>query len=456
MEKFDLIVIGGGPGGYSAAISGAKAGLKTALFENTHLGGTCLNEGCIPTKYLADKAEAIERVRELTKSDIFREPGFFSFRKIQEGKRAVSGKLVDGVRFLLGKAGVKLISGEAVLESGKIVACGGAEYEAENIIIATGAKPIMLDVPGREYCVDSTAALNFETLPDSMVVIGGGVIGLEMASAFSAYGCRVEILELAEELIPGGEPEAVRYVLSSMKKHGIALHTGARLLRVEKAGELLLAAYEENGQQRQAEARQVLMAVGRSAELTGIDAERLGLALDEKGFIRTDDSMRTNLAGVYAIGDVAGGMQLASIAYAQAHTALSSILGHVMAEAAAPVPTCIHTLPCYASVGLSSTAAREQNVDAVVGSFSYGANGMALAQGAAGSIYAVMDRQSKRTLGVTIVGEGAAEMIAFAARTVAEGLSLEQWEQAVITHPSLSEMLREAALDAFGKSVHKA
>ena len=248
----------------------------------------------------------------------------------------------------------------------------------------------------------------------------------------------------------------MRYVLSSMKKHGIALHTGARLLRVEKAGELLLAAYEENGQQRQAEARQVLMAVGRSAELTGIDAERLGLALDEKGFIRTDDSMRTNLAGVYAIGDVAGGMQLASIAYAQAHTALSSILGHVMAEDAAPVPTCIHTLPCYASVGLSSTAAREQNVDAVVGSFSYGANGMALAQGAAGSIYAVMDRQSKRTLGVTIVGEGAAEMIAFAARTVAEGLSLEQWERAVITHPSLSEMLREAALDAFGKSVHKA
>ncbi len=456
MKEFDVIVIGGGPGGYSAAISAAKEGLKTALFENTHLGGTCLNEGCIPTKYLAEKAEAMERVRELVKSEIFKEPGYFSFRKIQEGKQAVSDKLVGGVKLLLDKAGVQIVNGEARLEHGRRVCCEGQEYAAKNIIIATGAKPIMLNLPGCEHCIDSTQALALKSLPESMVVVGGGVIGLEMAAAFASYGTKVEIIELAEQLIPGGQPEAVKYILASMTKRGIRLHTGAKLQRVEKGEKSLKAVYEKEGSESIAEAELVLMAIGRSANLSGIDAVSLGLELDSDGFIRTDKHMRTSLEGVYAIGDVAGGIQLASVAYAEADTAVTSILGKDEAEGTALVPNCIHTIPCYASVGLSSVEAAEQGFQPVLGSFAYGANGMALAEDAQGNVYVVMDRETKKTLGITIAGSNASEMISFAAQAVASGLTLAQWEKMVVNHPSLSEMLREAALAAFGKSVHKA
>ena len=456
MKEFDLIVIGGGPGGYSAAITAAKRGLKTALFENTHLGGTCLNEGCVPTKYLADKAEAIERVRALTAEEIFRDPGFFSFKKIQQGKRAASAKLVSGVKFLLEKAGVQVINGQARLEPERVVLCGGEEYRAQNVILSTGAKPVMIHVPGWEHCIDSTGALELTALPKSMVVVGGGVIGLEMATAFSSYGAEVTVLEMMESLLPGELPEAVRYALSSMKKRGVRIKTGARLLRIEQRGKLLRACYELNGQEEAVEAEKVLMAVGRSANLAGIDAEKLGLQLDEQGFIRTDRYMRTNLQGVYAVGDVSGGIQLASVAYAEADAAVAHILGEDKPTGTVLIPTCIHTIPCFASVGYTPEKARQAGLDPVVGSFAYSANGMALAEGASGNLYVVTDKSSGRTIGVTIVGDGASEMIAFATQTVEKGMTVEEWEKTVVTHPSLSEMLKEAALDAFGRSVHKA
>lgn len=455
MKQFDILVIGGGPGGYSLAINAAKHGKKVALFEKEHLGGTCLNVGCIPTKYLVDKANAMEKVRSLVSKEIFKDAGTFSFKKIQKGKGEVTGKLVGGVKFLLKKHGVEIVEGEAVLKKDRIVACGGEDYQGENVVIATGSVPMMIPVPGYEYCIDSTGALNLDTLPHSMVVMGGGVIGLELACAFAAYGTEVTVVEMMPELMPREQKEAVKIVVNAMKKQGIRLMTGAKMLRIEKTAAGLRAVYEADGVEAYTDCEQVLMAAGRKTNLSGIDAGSLGLELDGKKCIVVDSHQRTNLPGVYAIGDVVGGYQLAHAAYAEGEAALADILGEDKPYGSVPVPVCTYTIPCFASVGLTTESAKAAGYEPVLGSFAYEANGMALAEGASGSVFAIMDRASRKTLGVTIVGENSSEMIAMATSAVADGLTVEQWERMIVAHPSLCEMVREAALDAFGMSVHK-
>ena len=282
MEQYDVLVIGGGPGGYSLGIAAARKGMRVALFEKEHLGGTCLNVGCIPTKYLVDKANAMEKVRALVRKDIFRDAGSFSFKQIQKGKSEVTGKLVNGVKFLLKKAGATVIEGEAVLKPDRVVACNGREYQGRYVVIATGSVPMMIPVPGHEYCIDSTGALNLPSLPRSMVVMGGGVIGLELACAFAAYGTEVTVVEMMPELMPREQKEAVRILVNDLKKQGIALKTGAKMLRIENNGGLLRAVYEMDGKEQFTDCEQVLMAAGRKTNLAGIDAGALGLRMDEK------------------------------------------------------------------------------------------------------------------------------------------------------------------------------
>ena len=455
MEQYDVLVIGGGPGGYSLAIAAAKKGMKVALFEKEHLGGTCLNVGCIPTKYLVDKANTMKKIRSLVKKDIFRDAGSFSFKKIQQGKGEVTSKLVNGVRFLLKKAGAEVIRGEAVLKKDRVVSCGGKEYQGKYVVIATGSIPMMIPIPGHEYCIDSTGALNLPSLPRSMVVMGGGVIGLELACAFAAYGTDITVIEMMPELMPNEQKEAVRILVNDLKKQGIALKTGAKMLRIEKNGSLLRAVYEINGKEEFTDCEQVLMAAGRKTNLAGIDAEALGLKLDRKQCITVDAHQRTSLPGVYAIGDVVGGYQLAHAAYAEGEAALADILGEDKPYGTMPVPVCTYTIPCFASVGLTTEGAKAAGYEPVLGSFDYGANGMALAEGASGAVFVVADKATTRTVGITIVGENSSEMIAMATSAVADGLTTEQWKKMIVAHPSLCEMVREAALDAFGVSVHK-
>ncbi len=454
MEQFDLLVIGGGPGGYSTAIAAGKKGLKVALFEKQYLGGTCLNVGCIPTKYLVDKANAMEKVRELVEKEIFRDAGSFSFRKIIKGKGEVTAKLVKGVQYLLKKSGVTVVSGEAALKADRVVSCNGQDYQGKNVIIATGSVPMMIPIPGHEYCIDSTAALDLADLPDSMVVMGGGVIGLELACAFAAYGTEVTVVEMLPELLPREQPQAVKLVARAMKKRGIRILTGTKMLRVEKNAGGLKAVYEVDGKEETTDCDQVLMAAGRKSNLCGIDAQALGLAIDGKKCIIVDEHQQTNLPGVYAIGDVAGGLQLAHVAYAEGEAALAHILGEEREKAKA-TPACIYANPCFASVGLTTAAAQNAGFEPVMGTFGYEGNGMALAEGASGMVFVVMDKASRKTLGVTIVGENASEMIAYGAAAVENETTLEQWERMIVAHPSLCEMVREAALDAFGAAVHK-
>lgn len=455
MEQYDVLIIGGGPGGYSLGIAAAKKGMKVALFEKEHLGGTCLNVGCIPTKYLVDKANAMEKVRALVKKDIFRDAGTFSFKQIQKGKSEVTDKLVGGVKFLLNKAGATVINGEAVLKKDRVIVCNGKEYQGKYVVIATGSVPMMIPVPGYELCIDSTGALNLPTLPRSMVVMGGGVIGLELACAFAAYGTEITVVEMMPELMPREQKEAVKIVVNDIKKMGIALKTGAKMLRIEKNGALLRAVYEIDGKEEYTDCEQVLMAAGRKTNLSGINAEELGLAMDQKKCIVVDNHQRTNLEGVYAIGDVVGGYQLAHAAYAEGEAALADMLGEDKPYGTMPVPVCTYTIPVFASVGMTTESAKAAGYEPVMGTFDYSANGMALAEGAEGRVFVIADKATTKTLGITIVGENSSEMIAMATSAVADGLTTEQWEKMVVAHPSLCEMVREAALDAFGKSVHK-
>lgn len=456
MEQYDVLIIGGGPGGYSLGIAAAKKGMKVALFEKEHLGGTCLNVGCIPTKYLVDKANAMEKVRALVKKDIFRDAGTFSFKQIQKGKSEVTGKLVGGVKFLLNKAGATVIDGEAVLKKDRVIVCNGKEYQGKYVVIATGSVPMMIPVPGYELCIDSTGALNLPTLPRSMVVMGGGVIGLELACAFAAYGTEITVVEMMPELMPREQKEAVKIVVNDIKKMGIALKTGAKMLRIEKNGAMLRAVYEIDGKEEYTDCEQVLMAAGRKTNLSGINAEELGLVMDQKKCIMVDSHQRTNLEGVYAIGDVVGGYQLAHAAYAEGEAALSDMLGEDKPYGTMPVPVCTYTIPVFASVGMTTESAKAAGYEPVMGTFDYSANGMALAEGAEGRVFVIADKATTKTLGITIVGENSSEMIAMATSAVADRLTTEQWEKMVVAHPSLCEMVREAALDAFGKSVHKA
>ena len=454
MEQYDILVIGAGPGGYSLAIAAAKKGLKVAVFEKEHVGGTCLNVGCIPTKYFVDKANALEKMRALAGKGILKDVPGFDFAKITEGKDEVVGKLTGGVSFLLKKTGCEVVEGEAVLRPDRIVECAGRQFQGKNVVIATGAETLVIPIPGHELCIDSTKALSLPVLPKSMVVMGGGVIGLELACAFAAFGTEVTIVEMLPDIMGREEKTAVKMVLRSMEALGIRIRTGAKMLRVEKDGEKLRAVYETGGNEESAVCEQVLMAVGRKAVLPGIDAEALGLELDAKKCVKVDEHQRTNLPGIYAVGDAAGGLQLAHAAYAESEAALADILGESR-DGSAPIPVCTYTIPCFARVGLTLKEARAAGYSPALGTFDYSANGMALAEGAGGCVFVVADKATAKTLGVTGVGADAAELIALGAKAVAEGMTTEQWENMVVAHPSLTESLREAALDCFRKSVHK-
>ena len=455
MDKYDIIVIGGGPGGYSSAIAAAKEGKKVLLFEGKSVGGTCLNVGCIPTKYLYDKAAAMEKIRELTSQKIFKDCGLYSFEKIQKGRVKVIKKLVGGVDYLLKANGVEVIKKYAELKKAGEVECDGEVYKAKDIIIATGSKPAGIPIPGADYCITSTEALELEKVPKELVVIGGGVIGMEIASAYNSFGSNVTVIEVMPKLYPGEEASVIAYLQKALVKKGIKIYCDTKVQAVEKTSSGYEVSFEgeESGK---IPADVVLMATGRKANYQGIDIEGLKLKTTERGIIKVDKYMRTSKAHIYAIGDAAGGYQLAHAAFAEGEAAVANILGEKTPVDVETMPRCIYTNPPFAAVGINSAQAAEKGIDVAVGSFQYVGNGMALAEGADGIVSVIMDKKKKTTLGIQIVGEGAPEMVAAAAFAVKNKTTLKEWSSTVVAHPSLSEMLKEAAMDAFGKSIHGA
>ncbi|HOE88531.1 MAG: Dihydrolipoyl dehydrogenase [Spirochaetes bacterium ADurb.Bin315] len=453
MDTYDLLVIGGGPGGYACAIKAAKASMRVAIFEKESFGGTCLNVGCIPTKYLLDKASGLEKIRMLTEAGIYKDAGMFNFKEIQRQKTKVVEKLVGGVNGLLKHHNVAVFKGEAILKADKVVECNGKRYTANHIVIATGSRPAMISIPGVEHAITSTDLLAIPSIPKRLTVIGGGVIGLELSSAFNSFGSKVTVIEMMDSLLPKEQPQAGTQLKKTLEKNGLTFHLSARVNRIEKRDGVCRTIFTVGDKEGSIESELVLIAVGRKPNTDCITPDSKIVLTDSKQ-VKVDRYLQTSVDGVYAIGDVIGGYQLAHAAYAEAESVVDTILAK---DTKAPyddsvMPRCVYTIPAFAAVGKTTEQA---GVETVVGTFSYEANGMALAEEAKGSVYVIMDKQHRITVGVQIVGEHAPELISLATAAVAKKFTFNDWKHLVIAHPSLSEMVKEAALDAFKSALHK-
>ncbi len=436
--KYDVLVIGGGPGGYTAALSAAKAGKSVCLFEREALGGTCLNVGCIPTKYLLDRATALEKIRTMTEEGVLRGAGEYSFKRIMKNKTPAIEKLKAGIGAMLNGAKVKVVTGSAAFENATTVTCNGERYEGEQIIIATGSSPVVLPFPGHEHCIDSTAALSLGKLPRRICMIGGGVIGLELSSAFRAYGAEVTVVELTEGLLRGEEQAAVDLLSRKLTEKGIKLLLSTKVQSVEKTE----AGYAVHTSGETVEVDCVICCAGRRANTEGLAIEKTGIVLQQNGTVPVNEYLQTAVPHIYAIGDVIGGYMLAHAAYTEADVAVDNILGKKRALDHRIMPRCVYTIPPLAAVGVASSE------DTVVGRFDYRGNGMAVAEGESGCVFAVLEKRTGKTVGFTIVGSLAPEMIAAASLAVERGYTVDDWKRLTVAHPSLSEMLKDAVLSA--------
>ena len=435
MKSYELIIIGGGPGGYTAALAAARAGKSVCLFEKDALGGTCLNVGCIPTKYLLDRATALEKIRSMTEEGVLRGAGEYSFKRVMKGKAPVIEKLTSGIASMLRAAKVEVVRGAASFKNANTVVCNGEEYSAGDVIIATGSSPIKLPFRGSEYCIDSTAALSLTKLPKKLCIIGGGVIGLEFASAFSAFGSDVTVIEMMDSILPREEKSAVDLLVRSLTAKGIKIKCSVKVESVEKCGD----AYTVRTSAGSIDADCVISAAGRRANTEGLALENAGITPEKNGTIAVNEYLETKIPHIFAIGDVIGGYMLAHAAYAEAEVAVSNILGNKKELDHRIMPRCVYTIPPLAAVGVTSE-------NGALGRFDYCGNGLAVAEGESGCVFAVMDRETKKTVGFTLVGAAAPEMIAAASIAVERGYTQDDWRALTVAHPSLSETLREAVL----------
>ncbi|MBR5969279.1 MAG: dihydrolipoyl dehydrogenase [Lachnospiraceae bacterium] len=449
-EVYDLIVIGGGPGGYEAAAFAAHSGMKTALVEKDALGGTCLNRGCIPTKTLLHSAEFYGTLAgEKTPAGVTAEGLRFDLAAMQDRKDAVVTQLREGVAATLKKAKVTVYQGTGtVLGSGLVRVQGESaeELSAKHILIATGSVPVRLPLPGAEgdAVYDSDGLLSLRKPLSSLTVIGGGVIGLEFASLYLALGAKVTVIEALDRLIANMDKELGVSIRQLLKKRGAEIITGASLQRIEDAGGLKRAVYLAGEAEQSVDAEAVLIAVGRRAYTEGLFAE--GVAVQtERGRIVTDEYHRTNLDGVYAIGDVSSGIQLAHAATAAGINAVCHMLGKEPLRNESLIPSCVYTDPEIASVGMTKEEATAAGLAVVSKKYPMSANGKTvLSEGERGFIKIISEEGSGRILGAQMMCARATDMIAHLATAVNAGLTVEQMRKTVFPHPTFSEGISEA------------
>ena len=433
---YDIIVIGAGPGGYETAASAAASGLRVMLAERGELGGTCLNRGCIPTKALCRSAEVALTAGNAASYGIDAGNISVDYRRVAERKDEVVRSLREAVEYVLGK--VDVVHGDARLLSRDTVEVNGDIYVAPKIIIATGSRPTVLDIPGAELCVDSDFLLSATELPESIAIIGGGVIGMEFASVLNAFGVDVTVLEYSREILPGFDADVAKRLRTALKRRGISIVTGANVVSVE-AG--CTVNYELKGKPKSVGASMVLMAVGRRPVLPD-GLRELGVALD-RGFIAVDDSMATNIPGIYAVGDVNGRCLLAHAATLQGQVAL----GH----RALPryIPGAVFSIPECASVGLTEDACLAQGLQVSAGQAIYRASGKAMAMGEPdGMVKMIVDRNTGEILGCHICGAHAADMVQEVSVAMECGITACALMETVHIHPTLSELLPMALNNA--------
>lgn len=461
MREIELLVIGGGPAGYAGALRGAQRGLKTVLVEARDIGGTCLNRGCIPTKAFFKVVEVARILEESQEFGVLREYRGIDWKKVLERKAKVVRQLTGGVRFLLQKVGVEVVRGFAtfagdrvvqVLQEGKVV----EEFRPRYVLLAPGSSSARLPVPGNdlEGVIDSEKALELPKLPQSMVVVGGGVIGMEMACIFQGLGVRVEVIEMMPKILPPVDREVTDLLTRLVERRGMKVYTGAQVEGITRESGKLRVTYERGGQKFFAEGDYVLVAVGRVPALEGLGLERAGVWV-EKGAVVTDERMATSVPWIYAAGDVNGKYLLAHVAYKEAEVAVRNICGERATMDYRVVPNCIFSFPEIASVGLTEEEAKERGYTVRCGKFPFRANGKALIEGEVeGFVKIISEAKSGEILGVHIIGPSASNLIGEG--IVAMGLEGTPSEiaWAIHPHPTLSEAVMEAAEAVFGTPLH--
>ena len=454
-ESFDVVVIGGGPGGYVAALRAAQLGARTAVIERDRVGGTCLVRGCIPTKALLQSAELYTLAKAGGRFGVVSPNIGLDWPAALDRKAGVVDKLVKGVEGLLKAGGVNLIRGTARLAGKGVVDVSGERIEAKDIVIATGSAIARIPLKGAELTIDSDQILDLKEIPGRLAIIGGGVVGMEFAAMFAALGSKVTVLEMLPQVLPMVDADLVAVYSKHLAGLGGDIHTNAKVEEVGKKNGSLQVRFSAGGEGGAVDADQVLLAVGRVPYTQGLEAEKAGVKL-ERGRVVVDEHLHTTAEGIWAIGDVIGGIMLAHVASYEGVCAVENITGHsdrIPDYHAAP--NCIYTDPEIAHVGLGEKEAKEQGLDVKVGRFPFAASARALTLGQSeGFLKVVADAGTGRLLGAHIIGPRATDLIAEATLAVQNGLTLEQIDLTIHAHPTLPESLMEAALAAQGRAIH--
>jgi dihydrolipoamide dehydrogenase len=457
MSKYDIIVLGSGPGGYVTAIRASQLGFKTAVVEKENLGGVCLNWGCIPTKALLKSAQVFEYLKHAEDYGLSVKEADKDFGKVVSRSRSVADGMSKGVQFLMKKNKIDVIEGHGTLKPGKKVVVDGTEYQADHIIIATGARSRELpNLPqdGKKV-IGYREAMTLPEQPKSMIVVGSGAIGVEFSNFYNSMGTEVTIVEYLPNLVPLEDEEVSKQFERIFKKSGINVMTNSAVESVDTSGDKVKATVKTKKGEEVLEADVVLSAVGIAANIENIGLEDVGIVTD-KGKILVNDWYQTNIPGYYAIGDVVPGPALAHVASAEGIVCVEKIAGmHVEAIDYGNIPGCTYTSPEIASVGMTEAQAREAGYDIKVGKFPFSASGKASASGAKdGFVKVIFDAKYGEWLGCHMIGAGVTDMIAEA--VVARKLETTGHEvlKAVHPHPTMSEAVMEAVAAAYDEVIH--
>lgn len=458
MQKFDAVVVGGGPGGYECAIRLSQNGLKTALVEEAELGGTCLNRGCIPTKTLLHSADIYHDAKNGAPFGVNVGELTFDYAKIIERKNAVAKQLSNGVAFLEKNHGVTVFASHATLaDRNTVELANGETLQCDHLIVATGSSPARIPIPGVDLpgVVDSTGLLNMTTCPKHIIIVGGGVIGVEFATFFYRLGVPVTIVEMLDRVLGPLDKDITDFVEAELKRCGVELVLGVRVESIEAGLKVNYAAVKD-GAKGSVEGDVVLIAGGRAPNTKGIGLEKLGVRMDRKGFVEIDGLCRTNVPGVYAIGDINGKMQLAHVASAQGLLVADHIAGKPCKQLNYNrIPSCVYCNPETAMVGLTEEQARATGREIGTGTFNLSGNGKALTMGEnKGLVKFVYDKATDEILGFHVIGPRATDLAAEVAAVMECEGTVAEIGRTVHPHPTVSEVVMEAAHVCHGSCVN--
>jgi len=455
VEHFQVGILGGGPGGYVCALRAAQLGLSVVLIEGDRLGGTCLNRGCIPTKALVKTADLWRELQHAEEFGILAGERSFDFEKIIERKDRVVNTLVTGVEQLMKAAKIQVIRGWGEISEAGRIDVGKISLEVENVVIATGSTPFSIPIPGADLdgVMTSDDILDDKTLPEKLVIIGGGVIGLEFASIFQALGVKITVVEMMPSLLANIDEEIPKRLTPLLKKSGIEILTKTMVKEIRSVDNDLVTVVENAKGSKEIKSERVLLSTGRRTNLRGVNLERLGLKT-ERGAIVVDSQMRTSVPNIYAIGDVTGGMMLAHVASAQGMVVAEHLAGHQAAMSYRTIPSAIFTHPEIATVGVTEQQLKTEGAGYRVSKFPFSANGKALSLGETIGLVKILANNEGKVLGASIMGPQASSLIQELVLAVEKGLNAEELARTIHAHPTLPEAVMEAAHGILEKPLH--